>query len=147
MKDAHTVVIDHPGFEDARQELKLIPDPQTPGLYFGTLPAGEQGEYTVGPQAHEAEISSSVEFSVANDSLEDRDTSAKPELAQKIANASGGQVVAPVELPGFIDALPSQPMQRVVSREIELWDTPLLYLLLVLFAGLEWYLRRRESLL
>jgi hypothetical protein len=38
-------------------------------------------------------------------------------------------------------------MQRVVSREIELWDTPLLYLLLVLFAGLEWYLRRRESLL
>ena len=147
VKDAHTVVIERPGFEDARRELKLIPDPQTPGLYIGTLPAGEEGEYTLGPQAHEAEVSSSVEFSVANDSLEDRDTSAKPELAQELAKASGGAVVAPVDLPGFIDALPSQPMQRVVSREIELWDTPLLYLLLVLFAGLEWYLRRRESLL
>ena len=100
-----------------------------------------------GPQAHEAEVSSTVEFNVAQDSLEDRDTSAKPDLAREIAEASGGQVVAPVALPGFIDGLPSQPMSRVVSREIELWDTPLLYILLVLFAGLEWYLRRRESLL
>jgi len=142
LKDSHVVVIERPGFADARQELTLIPDPQTPGLYFGTIPAGEEGEYALGPQVHEAEISSTVEFSVAFDSLEDRDTSAKPELAREIADASGGQVVAPVELPRFVDALPSQKMSRVVSREIELWDTPLLYLPLVLFAGLEWYLRR-----
>ncbi len=147
VKDSHTVVIERPGFADARKELALIPDPQTPGLYFGTFPAGEEGEYTLGAQAHEAEVSNTVEFSVAFDSLEDRDTSAKPELARQIAEASGGQVVAPVELPDFVDALPSQEMSRVVSREIELWDTPLLYLPLVLFAGLEWFLRRRESLL
>ncbi len=146
-KDAHTVVIERPGFEDSRQELALIPDPQTPGLYFGTIPAGKEGQYTLGPQAHEAEVSSSAEFSVAVDSLEDRDTSAKPELAREIAEASGGRVVAPAELSGFIETLPSQEMSRVVSREIELWDTPLLYLPLILFAGLEWYLRRRESLL
>ena len=147
VKDSHTVVIERPGFEDARQELQLIPDPQTPGLYVGTFPAGEEGQYTVGALAHEAEIAGSVEFFVAFDSLEDRDTSAKPELAQAIAEASGGQVVSPVALPGFVEALPSQEMTRVVSREIELWDTPLLYLPLLLFAGLEWYLRRRESLL
>ena len=147
VKDSHTVVIERPGFEDARQELQLIPDPQTPGLYVGTFPAGEEGQYTLGALAHEAEIAGSVEFSVAFDSLEDRDTSAKPELAEAIAEASGGQVVSPVALPGFVDALPSQAMSRVVSREIELWDTPLLYLPLLLFAGLEWYLRRRESLL
>ena len=147
VKESHTVLIKRPGYEDDVQQLKLVPDPQTPGLYFGTIPAGDEGEYVLGPQAHEAEFSSMVEFNVAQDSLEDRDTSAKPELASAIAEASGGQVVAPVDLPGFIDGLPSQPMSRVISREIELWDTPLLYLLLVLFAGLEWYLRRRESLL
>lgn len=147
VKDSHTVVIERPGFEDERQELILIPDPQTPGLYVGTIPAGEEGQYTLGPLAHEAEVSSTVAFAVAEDSLEDRDTSAKPELASEIAAASGGRVVAPVDLPGFVDSLPSQEMSRVVSREIELWDTPLLYLPLVLFAGLEWYLRRRESLL
>lgn len=147
VKESHTVLIKRPGYEDDVQQLKLVPDPQTPGLYFGTIPAGDEGEYVLGPQAHEAEFSSMVEFNVAQDSLEDRDTSAKPELASAIAEASGGQVVAPVDLPSFIDGLPSQPMSRVISREIELWDTPLLYLLLVLFAGLEWYLRRRESLL
>ena len=147
VKDAHTVVIERPGFEDARQELVLIPDPRTPGLYFGTIPAGDEGQYTLGPQSHEAEVSSTVDFAVASDSLEDRDTSAKPGLAREIAQASGGRVVTPVELAGFVDALPSQEMSRMVSREIELWDTPLLYLPLVLFAGLEWYLRRRESLL
>lgn len=147
VKESHTVLIKRPGYEDDVQQLKLVPDPQTPGLYFGTIPAGDEGEYVLGPQAHEAEFSSMVEFNVAQDSLEDRDISAKPELASAIAEASGGQVVAPVDLPGFIDGLPSQPMSRIVSREIELWDTPLLYLLLVLFAGLEWYLRRRESLL
>lgn len=147
VEDSHSVVLERPGFADARQELALIPDTQTPGLYYGTFPAGEEGQYKLGPQAHEAEISSTVEFAVAFDSLEDRDTSANPELARKIAETSGGQVVAPIELPGFIDKLPSQKMKRVVSKEIELWDTPLLYLPLILFAGLEWFLRRRESLL
>ena len=147
VKESHTVVIDRPGFADATQQLQLIPDPRTPGLYVGTFPAGEAGQYTLGAQAHEAEITGTVAFTVAFESLEDRDRSAKPELAEAIAKASGGQVVTPVGLPGFVDALPSQAMSRVVSREIELWDTPLLYLPLILFAGLEWYLRRRESLL
>ena len=35
-----------------------------------------------------------VEFSVAFDSLEDRDTSAKPEFAKAIAEASGGRYFA-----------------------------------------------------
>ena len=38
-------------------------------------------------------------------------------------------------------------MSRVVAREMDLWDTPLLYLLLLLFLGIEWFLRRRENLL
>ena len=146
-KEAHTVVIERAGFADSATELTLIPDPQTPGLYFGTFPAGEEGQYSVGALAHEAEISSTIEFAVAFDSLEDRDTSARPELAREIAEASGGQLVAPTELAGFVDALPSQKMSRFVSHEVELWDTPLLYLPLILFAGLEWFLRRRESLL
>ncbi|MBT7702159.1 MAG: hypothetical protein HN700_17860, partial [Verrucomicrobia bacterium] len=38
-------------------------------------------------------------------------------------------------------------MTRVISREIDLWDTPILYLLLLLLLGMEWMLRRRENLL
>lgn len=147
VKESHTVVVERTGFVDSAQELTLIPDPATPGVYFGTLPAGAEGDYVLRALEHEQEISSTVDFSVAYDPLEDRDTAAKLQIASEVAKRSGGKVVAPVALPSFIDALPTQTMTRVVSIEIELWDTPLLYLPLVLFAGLEWYLRRRESLL
>lgn len=108
---------------------------------------GQDGEYVLRAQDHEAGISSTVALTVATDLVEDRDTSAQPEIARNIAQASGGTVARPTELGAFIDALPAQEMSKVVSRELELWDTPVLYLLLVLLAGLEWCLRRRENLL
>jgi hypothetical protein len=147
VKESHTVVIERQGFADANQEVRLIPDLATPGVYFGTVPAGPKGDYILRSQDHEVEISSTVDFVVATDPLEDRDTSAQPQIAKDIAKASGGSVIQPTELPQFIDDLPAQEMSRVVSREIELWDTPVLYLLLILFAGLEWYRRRKTNLL
>ena len=84
---------------------------------------------------------------MAADPLEDRDTSANPTIAQNVAHASGGSVVGPEELAGLIDSLPAPEMSRIVSREVELWDIPLLYLLLLLLVGVEWSLRRRENLL
>jgi hypothetical protein len=55
--------------------------------------------------------------------------------------------VTPAELASLIDDVPAPEMTRIISREVELWDTPILYLLLLLFLGLEWMLRRRENLL
>ena len=109
--------------------------------------AGPDGQYVLRAQSHEAQISSTVALTVATDLVEDRDRSAQPKIARNIAKASGTAVARPTQLGAFVDALPTQEMSKVVSRELELWDTPVLYLLLVLLAGLEWYLRRRENLL
>ncbi len=147
VKESHTVVVERRGFADSVQQVVLISDPATPGVYFGSLPAGQDGEYVLRAQDHEAEISGTVDFSVAADPLEDRDTSANPTIAQNVAHASGGSVVGPEELAGLIDSLPAPEMSRIVSREVELWDIPLLYLLLLLLVGVEWSLRRRENLL
>ena len=35
---------------------------------------------------------------------------------------------------------------NTVKIERELWDTPLWFLLIVAFAGAEWYLRRKDNL-
>ncbi len=147
VKESHTVVIERRGFADSVQEVVLVSDPSTPGAYFGALPAGQDGEYVLRAQDHEAEISGTVGFAVAADPLEDRDTSANPTIARNVAQASGGSVVGPSELAGLIDNLPAPEMSRIVSREVELWDIPLLYVLLVLLVGVEWSLRRRENLL
>ena len=146
-KPSHTVVVEREGQADSAEKITLVPDPTSAGLYFGTYQAVQEGNYLLRAQRHEEEISSQVEFTAASSLLEDRDTSAKPEIAREMAEASGGTLAAPGELAGLIDNLPAQEMTRVVSRELELWDSPLLYLLLVMAAGLEWFLRRRENLL
>lgn len=146
-KESHTVVIERDGFEDSAQELVLMPDPATPGIYFGAVPAGAEGDYLLRARDQESEHSGNFAFTVADDPVEDRDTAAKPEIAEAIAKASGTAVAAPGDLAGLVESVPAPEMTRVVSREIDLWDTPLLYLLLLLFLGMEWILRRRENLL
>lgn len=146
-KESHTVVIERNGGTDSPQQVVLVPDPSTPGVYFGTHVAGQKGGYLLRGRDGETEITGTLEFSVSDDPVEDRDTATKPEIAQAIAKASGGSVIAPRELSGLIDQIPAPEMSRIVAREMELWDTPLLYLLLVLLLGTEWFLRRRENLL
>lgn len=146
-KESHTVVIGRSDDTGSAEPVVLVPDPATPGLYFGTHVAGKEGTYLLRGQDGETEITGTVGISVEDDPLEDRDTAAKPKIAEAIAKASGGSVVAPGELAALIDKLAAPETSRVVSREMELWDTPLLYLPLVFLLGLEWYLRRRENLL
>ena len=147
VKESHTLVMERDGFDDSARELILLPDPGTPGLYFGAIPAGQEGDYKIRAQDHELEHSGTAEFIVASDPIEDRDTAARPDIAEAVANASGTAVVTPAELASLIDNVPAPEMTRIISREVELWDTPILYLLLLLFLGLEWMLRRRENLL
>jgi uncharacterized membrane protein len=147
VKENHTVVIERKDVKDSAQDLLLIPDPSTPGVYFGSLPAGSEGDYVLRGQTSEAEVTGSVEFAVATDPLEDRDTGAKPEIAASIAKAAGTKVVAPGDLAELVENIAAPEISRVVSRELELWDTPILYILLLIFVGMEWILRRRENLL
>lgn len=147
VKENHTVVIERKGIKDSAKDIILVADPTTPGVYFGSLPAGSEGNYVLRGQTNDAEITGSVEFTVATDPLEDRDTGAKPEIATSIAKAAGTKVVAPAELASLVDNISAPEMSRVISQELELWDTPILYLLLLIFVGLEWTLRRRENLL
>jgi uncharacterized membrane protein len=147
IKESHTIIVEKKGISDSAQDLMLIPDPSTPGIYFGSLPAGTQGSYVLRAQDKDREISATVEYTVAMDPLEDRDTAAKPEIATAIAKASGTVVVATSELADLVDNLSAPDVSRIISREMELWDSPILYILLLLFVGLEWTLRRRENLL
>ena len=147
IKENHTVVIEQKGNKDSARDLILLPDPKTPGVYFGSLPAGAEGDYILKAKESEAEISSSVEYVVAQDPLEDRDTGAKPKIAKSIAETSGTKIVRPGELASLLDSIKAPEMSKIVAREIDLWDSPFLYIILLIVVSSEWTLRRRENLL
>ena len=95
----------------------------------------------------DADASNVVDFSVVNVPLESRETAVNFEVARQMAELSGGKMVALTHL----HTLPEEfgypkKLTTTVRKQKELWDAPLLFVLLVLFAGCEWYVRRKDHL-
>ena len=88
-----------------------------------------------------------MQFRVQTIPLEKRITSAQPDVAAQVAQRSGGKRLALTELGTLAGELGEPEVTtRVAKLQKELWDAPLLFLLLVAFAGTEWFLRRRDNL-
>ena len=78
---------------------------------------------------------------------EDRETGARPDLAKEIADISSGQNINQKEIQNFIESFKDEkPRQSEVVIIEELWDKEILFVLVLLFAGTEWFFRRRENL-
>ena len=71
----------------------------------------------------------------------------QPDVARQAAEISGGAELKLSELGAFAENLaPEEKLTNTVKFERDLWDTPLLFLLVAAFAGAEWYLRRKDNL-
>ena len=78
---------------------------------------------------------------------EDRETGARPDIAKEIAEISGGKELNQKAISGFKDNFNSEkPRDTEVQIIEELWDKEILFILVLLFAGTEWFFRRRENL-
>ena len=143
----YTVTIGKDGDDDA-SELELTSVPDQPGLYSGVHYAGAEGTYQLKAMNDDAANANVVDFSVVNVSLESLDTAVNTELARQMAELSGGKVLA---LNDLQEALPEEfgypkKLTTTIRREQTIWDAPFLFVLFVLFAGVEWYLRRKDNL-
>ena len=67
---------------------------------------------------------------------------------ESLAAMTGGQTVAPEQLPELIKRLMEQTRTLEVQQETKktFWDTWSFFLTLVALLGLEWYLRKRWGL-
>lgn len=132
---------------DSATTIELSAVESTPGLYSGSYLAAKDGKYEVRSEPQDAEVSNTAEFSVKTVDLEDRETSMQPDVARQAAEISGGRQLSLAGLGDFVANLPPEKQQtNTVKIERDLWDTPLWFLLLVIFAGAEWYLRRKDNL-
>ncbi len=147
IQSSYEVVLEEKDTPDSSAVVELTPVPGTPGLYSASELTSADGSYIVRTHAREAEISNRAEFEVATRPLEDRDTAMKSDVARQIAELSGGKPISIGGLAGFPGELGEEAeLSNVVIENKDLWDVPLLFLLIVLFAGIEWYLRRKDNL-
>ena len=91
--------------------------------------------------------SDSLRIAVGAQGIEYESLRADPAAMERLAAATGG-VAAPLRAPGpVLDRLRSPEATRTRRAEISLFQNPLLFLVIVVGAALEWALRRRYHLL
>lgn len=114
---------------------------------LGSLPPGEHDFLCVAKRDEKTIGRKKGNFSVEEFSLEDLDLNPDKELLRKMARLANGRYYDPDEFSLFLDAIELEEKRTERTNKIELWSSPLLLILFILFFSVEWYIRRRSQLL
>jgi hypothetical protein len=124
------------------------------GRYEGSIPMLTEGEYsfTASATANGAEVGKTAgRFSVGDQSVEFSETKMNKQLLQQLAAVSGGTYADAADFDKLVNSLltkPSmKPSPRTMTSEIELWNLPTLFAVIIFLLGLEWFLRKRNGML
>jgi len=134
---------------------RMTYDGEVPGSYradLGELPSGTYSVQVTGPEvdailAADGTEAVSTEFSVApSSSMELTELAADPDLPKRLAEVSGGVVVAAAEALEVMKALGPPVLVRREREERALWSSWQLLGLMLLAASSEWLLRKKAGL-
>ncbi len=123
--------------------IELRPMPDQPGMYRGEFVAGEPGPYTF---AVEVDPESKLEFAVTPPRLELGETAMQEKLLRQLADASGGKFLREENLDSLPDLVKAKSETVRSTHNVELWANPFYFTIIVVVAGVEWFLRKRNQL-
>jgi hypothetical protein len=128
--------------------LSLSPDPM--GDYVGTAGSLSPGKYLFKGEVFRDETkigSKTGEFTVEEYSLEDADLKTDFDLLKKMAEVSGGKFYEKDQIGNLANDLELSGKEEERTKEIQLWNYPLLLILMVGCLSVEWAIRKRSQLL
>ena len=131
-------------------ELRAALSSQDPGVYVAEYTAVNEGFYSakaiVRDENHE-DLGDAVTGWTVNSGLDEfQNLSGNQAVLEKIAAASGGEVVPVEELASFVEELKEKPLPVMETKTRPLWHLPVFFLLALLcFAGV-WGLKRLKGL-
>ncbi len=129
-------------------QVKLDPIPDSPGMFQGFYTITKDGQWSVKVEGDDQINANLPRFTVTPAvPLEAQDVALQEPTLRKMAELSGGQYLTIRDLPKLPQLVKPSPATADVRLEKELWDLPIVFILLVVLAGAEWYLRRRSNLL
>jgi len=127
--------------------LKLEPVKDVPGLYEGFFLPERDGQYRLRVAPADQEAANDVQFKVTTTPLEQLEPAMQEDLLRKMGELSGGKYLTIRDLPALPDAIEREQPTTILRREKELWDLPAIFVILLLCAGTEWFVRRKYDLI
>ncbi len=143
--DAH-VVAHVSGPQGASEQVDLLPVPESPGSYQADWNAGQAGAYLAEVSASQAKDDLGqdvVSFERIDGVAENFHTSQNRDLLEKLAADTGGRYWKENELNRLPNDISYSEAGIAVHDTKELWDMPIVFLLLLSLMGGEWLLRRK----
>ncbi len=132
--------------------VEMSPVADSPGQFQASWSAPKQGAYLTEVTAQRADRSTGKVGELGRDVLtfqrmdgvaENFHTEQNRDLLERLASQTGGQYWKPADLAKLPAAIPFSEA-GVTSRETkDLWDLPLVFLVLLMLRGSEWWLRRK----
>ncbi|MGQ0712752.1 MAG: glutamine amidotransferase [Gemmatimonadaceae bacterium] len=119
------------------------------GEYRGTFAAPEPGLYRVRVTARVGDtvITGNEDYVVAQDIQQEMFGAAqRPALLERIARETGGRYYTPETVQTLAEDIVYTNSGTTVTEQLDLWDSPALFIALLGLIAVEWLLRRRRGL-
>jgi uncharacterized membrane protein len=126
--------------------VELTPTQDTPGSFQADWNADQQGSYVAEVTATRGnqELGRDVfTFQRMDGVAENFHTEQNRDLLEKLSSQTGGTYWRPQELSKLPSEIPVSEAGITVRETKELWDMPIIFLLILLLRGSEWLLRRK----
>jgi uncharacterized membrane protein len=132
--------------------VEMAPVPDTPGQFQASWSAPRTGAYLTEVTAQRADKSSGKVVELGRDVLtfqrmdgvaENFHTEQNRELLERLATQTGGQYWKAADLGKLAGAIPYSEAGVTVRETKDLWDLPLVFLVLLVLRFSEWWLRRK----
>jgi uncharacterized membrane protein len=132
--------------------LDMTPVPDSPGQFQATWTAPRTGAYLTEVTAQRADPATGTVKELGRDVLtfqrmdgvaENFHTEQNRDLLERLATQTGGQYWKPADLGKLAAAIPFSEAGVTMRETKDLWDLPLVFLILVLLRFSEWWLRRK----
>ena len=136
------------------EDMRLPWNIEQEGVYRGSFEVLQEGVYhleasatTSSPQNEETILTKRpLSFLVVPSDLEFSNPGMNAALLEQIAETSGGQYFKWHDRNELLEAIHHARKNYTVEMEEDLWDMPLVLILLILFFTIEWISRRRKGL-
>jgi len=126
--------------------VEMTPVPDNPGRFEGTWSAPRAGAYLTEVTAERAgqELGRDVlSFQRMDGVAESFHTEQNRDLLERLATQTGGQYWKPSDLGRLANRIPFSEAGVTMRETKDLWDLPLVLLVLLLLRFSEWWLRRK----